>query len=168
VDEDVVLRVDVDADGLSHRVAGNEQLQDFFLVIQLRRVGVERVLRGLLFSGRYLRVSRRRAAADEERNEQGDPRAFHGRNLLRPRILARRSDSAAAAPRAEGRAGGMGADISGEGTGILIRGASHWCVPSIGSVAVTRMRIAAALTAALVMASAASAQFQRRGGARFG
>src|SRR5262249_35934214 len=47
-------------------------------------------------------------AADKERDEQGDPRAFHGRNLLRPRILARRSDSAAAAPRAEGRPGAGG------------------------------------------------------------
>ena len=77
VDKDVVLGVDVDADGLAHRIARNQQLKHLFLVIQLWRPSVDRVLFGLLFPGRNLRVNGRMSADGKKRGDEDAARAFH-------------------------------------------------------------------------------------------
>ena len=83
VDKDVVLGVDVDADGLAHRIAGHQQLKHFFLVVQLWRLGVDRVLLGLLFLGGNLRVNGRMSGAGKKRGDEDTARAFHVRTPLR-------------------------------------------------------------------------------------
>ena len=96
VDENVVLGVDVDAHCLAHRVAWDEQLKNFFVVLQLWRLGIDRILLGLLFLRRYLRVNASLSARSKKRGDEDTAFAFHLRTpssmLLQMRELFRSNE----------------------------------------------------------------------------
>ena len=84
IDKNVIFGIDVNTDGLAHRIAGDQQLKDLFLVFQFRSLGVNRVGGGLLRFGGNLGLGPRQRAGAQEHGKQKNDMAFH---VMPPQFL---------------------------------------------------------------------------------